>query len=118
MRWFLLLTSYLLITSCYVYAPNFNYRVATVQEIKTNYSPTEISTPRTNMAGKVTIKCSKEIPTFNTKMPRRPTQEELEAAVDHKAVDLLLVTYINSLKDYIIKQKAFYDNVLKTLPDC
>ncbi len=113
MKIFFISVMYLLISSCYVYSPSFQYETSSVG-VYSDDRLNVIASSETK-AGAASVQKSKcstlKIPNLGP-IPSRPSPEAINAAQNQHDVDILLTDYIKELKAYIKKQQTALETIV------
>lgn len=113
MKIFFISVMYLLISSCYVYSPSFQYESSSVgvysdgrlNVISSSEAKSGESPALKNKCGEI------KIPNIGP-IPSRPSPEAINAAQNQHDVDILLTDYIKELKAYIKKQQTALETIM------
>lgn len=120
MNFLFILATYLLVSSCYVYSPEYNYRFALIND--SNNEHTTLGTTDIKPVAPlkvVTAGCKPGDFTALGAIPKPPSEAEINSAASQKDIDLLLVKYIKELRLYIDRQNyAISAYVAKLKDEC
>lgn len=125
MKFIFILTTYLLISSCYVYSPRFvnvefDYNLNAKFETDKKIDAI-IEEPKIEIMEKEVIKfkCNKFNLPKPLEIPLPPTSFQIKNAKTQADLDLLLVEHINKLKAFIVKERERIEiEYSKYIKDC